>query len=197
LHRACHKIYHSISVNCIICSYSILKSFHFEFRVEINMVFAYASGFGRFLGNCFISYVCTYGFICYGYAVLFPATVKAMGWARGDASIAQTVRALLAVFMSPVVAYVVIRWGVRKSMLFVGILMSVGLVLIGTVMNDLWMWSLLWGIVVGTSFAFVGPVPLQTVATYWFNRYKGTALGIIFTGSVSGGGVAIPSTPGS
>ena len=71
---------------------------------------------------CFISYMCTYGFIFYGYAVLFPATVKAMGWQRGDASIAQTVRALAAVFMAPLVGYLVVRIGVRKTMLSGGIL---------------------------------------------------------------------------
>ena len=146
----------------------------------------------RNVAICFICYMFIYGFIFYGYAVLFPATVKAMGWARGDASVAQTIRALVAVFISPLVAFLVVRWGVRRTMLSGGFILCLALVLMGTVMKELWVWTLLWGFMAGAGIGFLGGLPHQTVATFWFNKYKGTALGIIMTGAAVGGLIGNP-----
>ena len=44
---------------------------------------------------CFLCYFLVYGIVFYGFSVIFPAMVKAMGWKRGDASIAQTIRVLV------------------------------------------------------------------------------------------------------
>ena len=143
---------------------------------------------------CFISYGLIYGCVFYGYSVIFPTMVKAMGWQRGDASIAQTVRALFTVFLGPVIGYAIIRWGVRKTMLSGGFMLCLALVLLGTVVSksDLWLWTLLWGVLGGAGFGFLGPLVHTSVATYWFNKYKGTAMGLIFTGGAVGGFIGNP-----
>lgn len=141
---------------------------------------------------CFLCYFLVYGVVFYGFSVVFPAMVKAMGWKRGDASIAQTIRALLVGFGSPVAGYMIGRWSVRTTLLSGGILIVVALVLIATVMTEVWQWSILWGVGVGFGLSLCGLVSVQSNTTYWFNKYRGTAMGIVMSGAAVGGFFAQP-----
>ena len=141
---------------------------------------------------CFLVYFLVYGIVFYGFSVVFPAMVKAMGWKRGDASIAQTVRTLLIGFGSPVAGYMIGRWSVRTTLFAGGVLIVVGLVLISTVMTSVWQWTILWGVVVGFGLSLCGLVSLQSNMTYWFNKYRGTAIGIVMSGAAVGGFVSQP-----
>lgn len=139
-----------------------------------------------------ISYGLAFGFVYYSYAVVFPVMIKTMGWARGDASIAQTVRGLFSVLWGPLVGYLIVKWGIRKTILSGGMVLCVALALMATVMDNIWVWTFLWGILAGFGFAFLGPLVYSSVATYWFNKNKGTALGIIMTGAAVGGFIGQP-----
>jgi len=141
---------------------------------------------------CFICYCMVYGVVFYGFSVIFPAMVKAMGWKRGDASIANTVRALLVAFASPLCAYMIGRFTVRVTLLAGGTLIVLGLLLAGTVMNQLWQWIVLWGVVVGLGLSLCGVIAVNTNTTYWFNRNRGMALGIVLSGAAVGGFVGQP-----
>jgi len=140
----------------------------------------------------FLCYCFLYGVVFYGFSVVFPAMVKAMNWARGDASIAHTLRGIVVGFAAPLAAYLVNRKGVRPTLLWGGTLCIVGLVLLGTVMTELWQWTLLWGCVVGLGLSLAGLVPIQTNITFWFSRRRGMAMGIVSTGAAVGGFIAQP-----
>lgn len=142
---------------------------------------------------CFICYCMVYGVVFYGFSVVFPAMVKAMGWKRGDASIANTVRALLVAFGSPVCAYMIGRFGVRKTLFSGGGLVILGMVLCGTVMTQLWEWIVLWGVVVGLGLSLCGVIAVQTNVTNWFNTKRGMAMGIMLTGAAVGGFIGQPT----
>ena len=141
---------------------------------------------------CFLCYMFVYGFVFYGFAVVFPTMVKAMGWKRGDASIAQTIRTLVMGFGSPVAGYLIARYSARTAMLIGGVLIIVSLGLAGTVMTELWQWSLLWGFGVGAGLGLCGLVSVQSSTTQWFNKTRGTAIGIVMSGAAVGGFIAQP-----
>jgi len=140
----------------------------------------------------FICYCLLYGVVFYGFSVIFPAMIKALHWARGDASIAHTIRGLVVGFTAPLVAYLINRKGVRLTLMAGGVLCVVGLILLGTITTKLWQWILLWGFVVGSGLSLAGLVPIQTNITFWFNRRRGMAMGIVGTGAAVGGFVAQP-----
>ncbi len=140
----------------------------------------------------FLSYCLLYGFVFYGYSVVFPAMIKAMKWARGDASIAHTIRVFLVAFGAPAVAFMIKRWSVRTTMLIGGFLSVGGLALLGTVVDQVWEWTILWGFVVGFGLSAAGLLSFQTSVTFWFSKNRGLAIGLVSAGAALGGFAAQP-----
>jgi MFS family permease len=140
----------------------------------------------------FFIYMSTLGVVFYGYSVIFPAMIKALEWNRGTASIAQTISVLLLGTIIPLVAYSINKNGVRKTMTFGIGLLFIGLLLLGTITNQMWQWIVLWGLVVGIGFGFCGTVPIQTLLMHWFNAKRATAIGLVMTGAAAGGFMAQP-----
>lgn len=140
----------------------------------------------------FFIYATTIGFIFYGFAVVFPAMIKANGWGRGEAALAHTIRGLIVGFMAPLVAYSIGRLGAKRTLqigLGIGIL---ALSLLGTVVNQLWHWIVLWGFIMPFTFSFGGAIPIQVTVTFWFNIRRATAIGIVVTGGAVAGFIAAP-----
>jgi MFS family permease len=132
------------------------------------------------------------GIIFYGFNVIFPAMIKAFGWARGDAAIAHSIRGLLVGFLAPVAALLINRYGSRLTILTGFTITCIGLLLLSTVISQLWQWIVLWGIVMSFGSAFSGYVAVQTNIAFWFNKYRAMAMGIALTGGSVGGFIAQP-----
>ena len=141
---------------------------------------------------CFLCYFLVYGIVFYGFSVIFPVMVKTMGWKRGDASIAQTMRVLVMGFGSPLAGYIIARWSVRAALLSGGLLITVALIFLGTGMNQLWQWIVVWGFVIGFGMALCGLVSVQSSVAYWFNMNRGMAMGIVMSGAAVGGFLGQP-----
>ncbi len=140
----------------------------------------------------FLIYGCLMGFVFYGFTVIFPAMIKAQGWGRGEAALAHTVRGLLVGFMAPLVAISISRFGASNTMK-AGLAIGAGaLAVLGTVADQLWHWTVLWGVIMSLSFSFGGVIPIQTTVTFWFNARRATAIGIVVTGSTVAGFIAAP-----
>ena len=140
----------------------------------------------------FVIYLAAFGMVYYGFSVIFPMMIKTLDWNRGTASIAHTLCGILMGLLGPAVAYSIGKFGPKKTLIFGLIIMLVGLLFMGTIMSQMWLWILLWGIVVPTGFAFGGALGLQTILMFWFNFKRGTAMGIVMTGAAIGGFVAQP-----
>ena len=65
----------------------------------------------------FFIYGTVYGFIFYGFTVVFPAMVQTMGWSRGEAAMAHTVRGFSLGLLAPLASYAVIRYGAKRTMI--------------------------------------------------------------------------------
>jgi sugar phosphate permease len=140
----------------------------------------------------FFIYGAVYGFVFYGFTVVFPEMIRAQGWGRGDAAVAHTLRAFSLGAFAPLVAIAVARAGAKRTMiagLFVGV---VALGMLGTVTSQLWHWIFLWGILTPVAFSFGGAIPIQTTLTHWFDVRRATALGIVLSSVALGGFVAAP-----
>jgi sugar phosphate permease len=155
------------------------------------------NGSGDFFGwknaaLLFFIYGAVYGFIFYGFTVVFPEMIRAQDWARGDAAMAHTLRAFSLGALAPLVAIAVGKFGAKRSMiagLFLGV---VAMGMLGTVTSQLWHWIVLWGIVMPFSFSFGGAIPIQTTLTYWFSVRRATALGIVLSSAAFAGFIAAP-----
>ena len=94
--------------------------------------------------------------------------------------------------MAPVAAFCIGKIGAGKT-LRIGVAVAfVALVLLGTVTTEIWQWTLLWGVVMPVAFAMGGVVPAQTVVSFWFDRRRATAMGIVMSASALAGFVAAP-----
>jgi sugar phosphate permease len=140
----------------------------------------------------FFIYGAVYGFVFYGFTVVFPEMIRAQAWGRGDAAVAHTLRAFSLGAFAPLVAIAVGKAGAKRTMiagLFVGVVV---LGMLGTVTSELWHWIVLWGIFMPVSFSFGGAIPIQTTLTYWFSIRRATALGIVLSSGAFAGFIAAP-----
>ncbi|MBL4583721.1 MAG: MFS transporter [Pseudomonadales bacterium] len=132
------------------------------------------------------------GMVFYGFNVIFPEMITTMGWSRGDASWAQSMRGILIGISAPLVAIFINRYGTRRSIILGLSILTLGLFLLGTITTELWHWLVLWGLLMPIGFAFGGVLPIQTNISYWFNAKRSMALGIVMTAAGAGGFIAQP-----
>jgi MFS family permease len=140
----------------------------------------------------FIIYMFTLGIVFYGFSVIFPVMIKTLEWNRGTASIAHTINALLMGFLAPLAAFSVNKLGTKKTISIGIVVLLIGLVLLGTLVSQLWQWIIAWGIIVSFGFIFCGVMPIQTTLMFWFEKKRATAMGIVMTGGALGGFLAQP-----
>ena len=140
----------------------------------------------------FLVYASLYGFVFYGFTVVFPAMIKAEGWGRGEAALAHTIRGFLLGFLAPLASYCIVRFGSRRTMAFglgIGVLVMGAL---GSMASQLWHWILLWGFIMPFSFSLGGAIPIQTTVTYWFSNRRATVMGMVLTGAAAAGFISAP-----
>ena len=141
----------------------------------------------------FFIYLLGIGMVFYGYSVIFPAMIKATGWARGTASAAYSINAVLTSFLAPVLAIFIGRYGTKKAIIFGMAALLLVMLLLGTVTTQLWIWLVIWGFVAPFGRCFGGIMSVQANVMLWFNVRRATVLGIVMTGAAVGGAIAQPT----
>ena len=132
------------------------------------------------------------GFVYFAYSVVFPVMVETMDWNRGTASLAQTVALILLGLTYPLTGYLIHRFGVRQTVTLGLLVMLSGLILLVFAVTALWQWIMVWGLVMGLSFALTGPICSQSAMISWFSIKRSTTIGIVMTGGALGGALAQP-----
>ncbi len=143
-------------------------------------------------GLLFFIYLSTTGFVFYGFAVIFPIMIESMGWARGEASLAQSINGFLWGLLTPFAAVCMNKFGIKKTMISGLIILLAGLILLATVTTKLWQWTFVWGVVMALGLVLSGLMPIQTIIMFWFNTKRVTILGLVAAGAPLGGFVAQP-----
>lgn len=144
------------------------------------------------VGLFFLIQFAASGFVYFAYSVVFPVMVETMAWNRGTASLAQSIALMMLGLAYPLTGYLLSRYGVRKTVTIGLLVMLSGLLLLIFSVSEIWQWILIWGGVMGLSFALTGPICSQTAMINWFSIRRSTTIGIVMTGSAVGGALAQP-----
>ena len=130
--------------------------------------------------------------LCSGFytvSVFLEPIQQQFGWNRTQISLGFTIAALLVGLLSPLVGLAVARFGVKRVQLFGALVVGIGMTM-GSFIQALWQFYAVY-IIVAVGLACVSLVPSQTIISHWFERHRGTAMGIIMTGLGLGGMVMV------
>lgn len=132
----------------------------------------------------FIVFLISSSFL-YGFGAIFTSVREEFGWSAAATSVAFSVRSEVGGVASPLVGYMIDRWGPRRT-LFAGILLMVLGVLLISVMQNIWQfYSAMLVIAIGTT-AAGGQVGQSAIAT-WFRRRRARAMSFMTVGAGLGG----------
>ncbi|MFC1995023.1 MFS transporter [Chloroflexota bacterium] len=134
------------------------------------------------------------GCVFYVFSLFVTPLQADFGWGRGEIMAAMTIYFLVSGLVSPFVGRVIDRYGVR-NIVFIGALVGgLGLILLSQ-MSELWHFYLGY-IISGVATTAFGPVSATAMISNWFEKRRGTALGIMSTGFGVGGFVMAPLVGG-
>ena len=124
-------------------------------------------------------------------AVLIQPLEQDLGWSRAAISAAVSVGLLLYGFGGPAAGWLMDRFGPRW--LTLGGLALVGAsTLAGSRVDQLWQFTLLWGVLGGLGTGVVAPVLGATVANRWFVARRGFVVGLFGAAASAGQLIAVP-----
>ena len=119
------------------------------------------------------------------FGVFNVALLESFGWSRGaTAGIFSVVLAVDAV-LSPVVGYLLDRYGPKKVVVAGCLALIIGLFLSSRV-TALWELYLYFGLVVAVGITFMGMVPHVFLISEWFSSKRATAIGLVYAGTEVG-----------
>jgi len=125
----------------------------------------------------------------YVFPVFIDSLQKEFGWTMTQISVSAGIFAIVFGVSSPVVGILFVRLGARKTMLIAAAI--AGLVQLGfALMTELWMFYVI-NLAAGFAVAGTTLVPVQTLITNWFNKYRGRAMSVTMVG-IGAGGFLLP-----
>jgi MFS family permease len=111
-------------------------------------------------------------------------------WSRGQIMVGFTIFWVMMGIGSPIVGRILDRHGARRAISLGALVMGIGFVLLS--MTNTLPFFYLGYIFVGLGAAGIGPVSTSAVASNWFRRKRGMALGITAAGIGTGGVIMAP-----
>src|SRR5271154_57818 len=82
---------------------------------------------------------------------------------------------------SALIARIILRWGIRATLVLGAALISVGSLWMAFVASTPWQYLVGFGVLIGSGVGFGTVMPISTAITRWFERYRGRALAIALT----------------
>lgn len=141
-------------------------------------------------GACFLVYLIVSPLIT-SFSIFYVALLKEFPWSRGQLSLALALHLVLVGIASPFAGHVVDRFGGRRSMLAGSALASVALIAMSQA-TSLWHFYLAFGVIAALGSSLLQIAPLMAIVSSWFDRHRGTAIGLVACGSGVGHLVILP-----
>lgn len=116
----------------------------------------------------------------YTFSVFLEPLQKTFGWSRTQISLAFTISALLGGVLSPLLGQMISKFGAKNLFLFGSILAGCSLLGLSTI-QQLWQYYVIVA-VMSVGLICTGQVTATTLITLWFEKRRGTAMGIIMVG---------------
>jgi sugar phosphate permease len=128
------------------------------------------------------------GTFFYSFTAFFNPIVDEFGWSYAATSFAASLRSIEGGIASPLVGFAADRYGPRRLLFIGSILSGFGFIFLSQI-NSLWTFYLFFIFLsIGASLLF--PVPGWTAVANWFDRQRGTAMGLL-SASIGVGGLLI------
>ncbi|MBW2092593.1 MAG: MFS transporter [Deltaproteobacteria bacterium] len=126
----------------------------------------------------------------YAFSLFVGPLQEEFGWGRGKIMLALSIFFLIGGMSAPVIGRLVDRYGSRKIIAAGASITGIGFISLSLAQN---LWSFYTGyIVAGLGMAGAGMVPATALVSNWFNKWRGTAVGIMSGGIGAGGLVFAP-----
>lgn len=128
------------------------------------------------------------GITVFGFGVFIEPIREDLGWSLAALTVGFAIRSFQTGLLAPVVGIMLDRIGPRRMSVAGVLVVSVGLVLMSQ-MQDIWMFYVSSVVVaIGTSMA--GITSYSAALVRWFQRSRGRAMGVLFSGNALGYGMA-------
>jgi len=135
-------------------------------------------------GVVFVLLLCSAGVRSTPGVLIIPLE-KSLGWDRTTISTAVALNLFLFGLMGPFAGAAMLRFGIRRTVLFGLGLLACGVVL-STQITQPWHLMLTWGLMVGVGCGLAATVLAATVVNRWFTERRGVVMGLLTASTATG-----------
>jgi len=125
----------------------------------------------------------------YTVSVFLEPIESSLGWTKTQISLGFTIAALTAAALSPLVGLAIGRFGSRTVLVYGAVALGLALASLSQI-RELWHYYLLMP-VMASGIACLGLLTCTSCVSQWFEKRRGTATGIVFAASGTGGMVMV------
>lgn len=115
------------------------------------------------------------------FPLFYVPILNEFGWSRASTAIIVSTAGIIAGISAPIAGTLFDRFGPRKIFPIAAILISIG-ALGSSQANEIWQFSLFFGVFAAVGLTLVGFTPMVTLASNWFVKWRATAVGLSTTG---------------
>jgi MFS family permease len=134
--------------------------------------------------------VTSVAFPVYGASVINTYMIADLGLSRGALGTISGLFLWLSGFPAPLVALLMQKKGIRRTMLLGATGLTIGTTLLATVVSSGLQYGLIFCSVVAFGTISCGPIAAQTTVARWSGRHRGRAIAFLLTGPTVGGFIA-------
>jgi MFS family permease len=137
----------------------------------------------------FLCQIIVHGSVIYSFSLFVLPLDNAFGWSRTAIMTGYLLCCLVAGLVAPLIGWIISRTGIKWIFVAGAILIGGGFLLLSTT-QAIWQFYLYYA-VVGIGYTTAGVVPATMLASTWFTRRRGFAIGLVGIG-VGLGGLVMP-----
>ncbi|MFL2769533.1 MAG: MFS transporter [Rhodospirillaceae bacterium] len=139
----------------------------------------------------FATYAISNGISNYTLPLLYPSLMQEFAWNEAQVTRPATLMFFAAAFYSIVVGFLIDRFSARLMMIAGAFIVIIDLIAY-TFVSELWQMTVVY-LIFAFGLALCGMMPVMVVASRWFTKFRGFAVGILLMAS-SFGGAVLPLT---
>jgi MFS family permease len=128
----------------------------------------------------------------YSFPVFFVEFFEQLGWKRGETATGFSIAFIVGGLTSPIVGRLIPRYGPKIVVVAGALIMSASFVLF-SLMQTLWQYYLIC-FLLAVGWCCTGAIATSFAVSDWFNKKRGTAMGVMMVGVGLGGLVCVPLT---
>jgi MFS family permease len=119
------------------------------------------------------------------FGVFYVALLDAFHWSRGATAGVFSTLLVVDAILSPVVGYLLDRYGPKQISAIGCLTLGAGLVLSSRI-DSLWQFYIFFGLISALGITFTGMVPHVFLVSEWFSSNRASAIGIVYAGTGAG-----------